>query len=157
MRKRLLQLCLTLAVAFPATAQSLTHPLPQRKAPVALQRAAARVNGQQLRAAKPIEAADNQAWCGYFNPADSVSGVGIAQAATYDACIFIPGTGHAASGKTLKAIRFWVENTKTMKDFKVWVSTTLPKQVGSDDADLLYQSVDKSVLVNAGPTDVQFS
>lgn len=157
MRKRLLQLCLTLAVAFPATAQSLTHPLPQRKVPVALQRAAARVNGQQLRVSKTIEAADNQAWCGYFNPADSVSGVGIAQAATYDACIFIPGTGHAASGKTLKAIRFWVENTKTMKDFKVWASTTLPKQVGSGDADLLYQNVDKSGLVNAGPTDVQFS
>lgn len=157
MRKLLLQLALFALGIASVSAQTPLRAARRSAAATAVRQSMGAMHSARALKRAPIPTngsitpKDNQTWWGYFNPADSASGVGIQQAAVYDACIYVPANGTIASGKTIKAVRVWLEKTKLMDNFKVWASTSLPKNSGSSDADILFQSVDKKTLVDAKP------
>lgn len=77
-----------------------------------------------------ITPGENQAWWGYASSDGELVGLGVNAADTYHCAIFIPGNHEVAAGKTIKAVRFFL-NAPNATDVKVWLSTTLPASAGA--------------------------
>ena len=77
------------------------------------------------------QAETTKAWWGYVGADENLSGVGVRNAETYDCAAFFPGDHPVAAGKTIHSIRFALFSTN-VKDVKVWIAESLPRNVNSN-------------------------
>ena len=73
---------------------------------------------------------------------------------TCDFAILLPSQKYNLSGHTLRGIRFFVPESSAVKDFSVWISTSLPSDVSK--ASIAYKALDTSSLIPGQLNEVLF-
>lgn len=94
----------------------------------------------------PGSAIGESVWYGYYNGEENLSEFGTGLSESYDCAIFLPGDIGQASGKSISKVRFTIQGTDEMKDLKIWLSTTLPKN--PDLSDLGTYEIDLSNITD---------
>ena len=92
---------------------------------------------------KKIDPAANQIWWGYQADGEERSAVGISKAETYYTAIYIAPSNTVISGKTIKAIRFYLRDKANTNNVKIWISKSLPDDISNAD---YVQNVDQASL-----------
>ncbi len=105
-----------------------------------------------VRKIKKIDAADNQAWIGYWDVDNGLGMLGVGAPIDYNLAIHIPASFTKANA-TLDAVRF-VLYANNVSDMMVWASTTLPATPA--EADLATKMVDMNSYMPLEMTDVAF-
>lgn len=95
---------------------------------------------------------DRQLWWGYY-PDAQISSIALGSQSldTYWAAIGIPASEALPKGKNIKAVRFALAGTPTMKNFHLWISDKLPRSLADVMTDIPIATED---LVNQGFTEV---
>ncbi len=104
-----------------------------------------------VRKVQKIDAADNQAWIGYWDEG-SIAAIGMGMACDYNLAIYIPA-GFTKADATLDAVRFMLYGNN-VSDMTVWASTTLPDTPA--EANLAAKKVDADSYMPLELCDVAF-
>lgn len=95
--------------------------------------------------------AQTKSWWGYYNDVKDLCQFGVAKSETYNGAMFVSGQHPVAGGKTISAIRFYLQSKINIKDVKVWLSKKLP--ACADDADIVI--VTNFSKLNEGYNDIE--
>ncbi len=104
-----------------------------------------------LRKVQKIDAADNQAWIGYWDE-DNIGALGMYEVCDYNLAIYLPA-GFTKGSATLDAVRFMLY-ANNISDLMVWASSTLPATPA--EADLATKMVDADSYMPLELCDVAF-
>jgi hypothetical protein len=108
----------------------------------------------QKSLSKSAEIQQGQVWWGYYNGDETLQGWGT-EIETTDCGIFIPGDYATTNGCTINGIRFYLDFVKNIRNVKVWMTTSLPANGGSD-FDIVEKDVPNFVGMTSGFNEVIF-
>lgn len=95
----------------------------------------------------------NQIWWGYFTESDesTLSFLGTGAEDNFEAGIYIPSNHPVVGGSTVKAVRFWFDNSVSkISNMKIWINKSLTKNASGAT---YVQTVDVSKL-SSGSNDI---
>lgn len=96
---------------------------------------------------------DGGTWWGYAGDA-SLQVYRTMPPETCDFAILLPAQKYGLNGHTLRGIRFYVPESSDVKDFSVWISTSLPSSVSK--ASVAYKALEASTLIPGQLNEVLF-